>query len=255
MIYLKSSISFSEAHLESKVLNEDAVLPITETSKGRYLLAVADGVGSYNGASEISNYVTSFLAHNRNTSHEFFKNIFLDFLKKSIAEESIFEGVNSKAATTLAVCFLDQDGLSVWHIGDCRVYLRSENKLIQITTDHTQYQKLIDKKLYTKRELDSLNVGKNQLTTAISKWIDMMPDTQFYSIENLKKEYGDTLDVYIMSDGLHHFWDMRKRFSPNTMQDVIKFGNAIKRRVERHGSIDDYSLVSASFDISKSGTI
>lgn len=255
MIYLKSSISFSEAHLESKVLNEDSILPIMEKSKGQYILAVADGVGSYDGAPEISSYVTRLLSCHQDISHEFFRRAFLDFLKKSIAEESAFDGINSKAATTLAVCFLDQDGLSVWHIGDCRVYLRSENKLIQITTDHTQYQKLIDKKLYTKRELDSLNVGKNQLTTAISKWIDMMPDTQFYSIESLKKEYGDTLDVYIMSDGLHHFWDMRKRFSPNTMKDVIKFGNAIKRRVERQGSIDDYSLVSASFDISKVGSV
>lgn len=251
MIYLKSSIFFSEAHLESKALNEDAALPVMETSKGKYLLAVADGVGSYNGASQISNYVTRVLAHNKNTSHEFFKSIFLDFLKKSIAEESIFEGINSKAATTLAVCFLDQEGLTIWHIGDCRVYLRSENKLIQITTDHTQYQKLIDKKLYTKRELDSLNVGKNQLTTAISKWIDIIPDIQFYSLESLKEEYGNILDIHIMSDGLHHFWDMRKRFSPNTMQDVIKFGNAIKRRVERRGAIDDYSLVSASFDLSR----
>lgn len=250
MIYLKSSISFSEPHLETKTLNEDAILPITEISQGQYLLAVADGVGSYNGASEISSYITRLLSYSQDISHEFFKIVFLDYLKKCLDEESIFQGINSKASTTLTVCFLNQEGLSIWHIGDCRAYLRCENKLIQITSDHTQYQNLIDNKLYTKRELDILNVGKNQLTTAISKWIDMKPEIQFISVERLKENYGDILDIHIMSDGLHHFWDVRKRFSPNTMQDIVKFGNAIKRRVERYGSIDDYSLVSASFDLS-----
>ena len=50
-----------------------------------------------------------------------------------------------------------------------------------------------------------------------------------------------------MSDGAYHFWDQRKNFSKITMGDTIKFANALKRRIENKGPIDDYTLIGTKF--------
>jgi serine/threonine protein phosphatase PrpC len=62
----------------------------------------------------------------------------------------------SHAATTLTFCFVDDEGLHIGHVGDCRLYVKTDSKLKQITKDHTQHQKLLDDKIYSKSELKQL---------------------------------------------------------------------------------------------------
>lgn len=251
MITLNSTTSFSLGKRELGRENQDSILPLKKKDSG-WLMAIADGVGSYEGAADISSFIIDSLSELRFITHQQLKHDLLpiikhDFLKKGVAARGEME----RAATTLTVCFLDEEGLSIWHVGDCRVYLRNDKKLVQVTTDHSQYQKLLDMGLYTKRELASMNINKNQLTTAVGKWVEIIPDTIFIPSCELKDTFGTTLDIILMSDGAHHFWDLRRRFAESTMTDIVKFGNALKRRIERVEPIDDYSLVSASFDISK----
>ena len=51
-----------------------------------------------------------------------------------------------------------------------------------------------------------------------------------------------------MSDGAHQFWEQRKSFSKITMSDIIKFGNALKRRIENKGPVDDYTVIGVTFN-------
>ncbi|WP_373926782.1 PP2C family protein-serine/threonine phosphatase, partial [Enterobacter hormaechei] len=69
-------------------------------------------------------------------------------------------------------CFVDDEGLHIGHVGDCRLYVKTDSKLKQITKDHTQHQKLLDDKIYSKSELKQLP-GKNTLTTAIANAIPL----------------------------------------------------------------------------------
>ncbi|MDE9567333.1 serine/threonine-protein phosphatase, partial [Xenorhabdus bovienii] len=57
------------------------------------------------------------------------------------------------------------------------------------------------------------------------------------------------LDLYIMSDGAHHFWEKRPRFSDNTLRNPIRFASSLQKRIEKATPIDDYSLVAASFKV------
>ncbi|OYQ76061.1 PP2C family protein-serine/threonine phosphatase [Wohlfahrtiimonas chitiniclastica] len=253
MFNIKSVASFSEPRdnifLENRKNNEDSfVSPIR--NKNGYVFCIADGLGSYKGALNASRFVCRFLEDKKNIDHSYLSRLFADDLTiefgkyiQSLDKEYI------KAATTLSVCFLDEFGLSIWHAGDCRVYIKKDKKLIQMTSDHTQYQKLLSKKIYTKKELEEHGIGKNTLTTAISLSIPIEEEYLFIPMGDLRKEYGNELSIIIMSDGAHHFWDLRRRFSEKTMSDIVKLSSALQRRIERMGAIDDYTVVAATFDV------
>lgn len=229
--------------------NEDSLVPLLKRNNG-YLMAIADGLGSYEGAQKASSFVCDYLLNTMQISHGYLESAFTDGLKnnfyKFIQNQS---SEFTKASTTLSFCFLDDVGLSIWHVGDCRIYIKLGTKLVQITNDHTQYQKLLDKKIYSKKELQEQKVSQNTLTNAISSIIDLEPDYIFIPLDSLIMEFGHDISIFIMSDGAHHFWEQRKTFSKMTMSDTIKFSNALKRRIENKGPIDDYTLIGASFKI------
>ncbi|MCX8649964.1 protein phosphatase 2C domain-containing protein [Gilliamella sp. B2776] len=243
MFNLISSCSFSYPKNTNRV-NEDSVLYPIKIGNG-YLFAIADGVGSYQGADKASKAVINSLQQafevNIKNIDELFK-----LLKDKVSEISLDPQL-VKAATTLTFGYFDHLGLTIGHIGDCRLYTKYGNKLKQLTTDHTQHQKLLEEKIYTKKELKEIG-GKNILTTAISKHVDMLFDKVFIPISDLPIDNNKLL-LFIMSDGTHFFWEKNPRFSEKTMNSAIKFTNSLLRRIERNNPIDDYSLVAVEFQI------
>lgn len=250
-ITLSCISAFSEARdkfsSEKNKPNEDSLITPQIKSNG-CLFGVADGLGSYVGAKEASSFVCNYIESFKQISHEYIKSCLKEDLKLNF--QDFIQNQNPeymKASTTLSFCFLDDSGLSIWHVGDCRVYIKQDTKLIQLTCDHTQYQKLLDKKIYSKKELNEKKISQSTLTNAISSFIDLDNDYTFISYDSLKNEYGSEVSVFIMSDGAYHFWDQRKVFSKITMSDSIKFTNALKRRIENKGPIDDYTLIGIKF--------
>lgn len=250
---LKSVLAFSDPRdnylIENGKVNEDSFIAPVLKNNG-LLFCVADGIGSYQGAKEASTFVCNYLETNSYINHSYLENSFKHDLKENFIQFiKELDSLYKKSSTTLSLCFLDDMGLSVWHIGDCRVYIKNANKLIQITNDHTQYQRLLDDKIYTKAELNEKNVSKSTLTNAVSPFIELNNDYVFIPSNTLVSEYGTDISILVMSDGAYHFWDKRKSFSKKTMSDIVKFGNALKRRIENSGAIDDYTLVGATFGL------
>ncbi|OTP93230.1 PP2C family protein-serine/threonine phosphatase [Gilliamella apicola] len=241
MLNLISSCNFSYPK-EPYRNNEDSILTPKKVGDG-YLLAVADGVGSYEGADKASKLVIEHIEHySEKIIRSDFNYLFND-LKKILSD--LDDLGLPRAATTLTLAYLNRKGLRIGHIGDCRLYVKNGKKLKLLTKDHTQYQKLLDEKIYTKKELKEIG-GKNILTTAISKYIHMTFDDIFIPLSKLPIENGK-ITLFIMSDGAHSFWDNSPRFSEKTMSNVIKFSNSLLRRIERKLPTDDYSMVSAEF--------
>lgn len=236
MIKLQSLSVFSNSLNEN---NQDAILPLKQLNDD-YIFAVADGVGGYIGGEVASHIAISSLNEVNDESH--ISSIFL----KSLERIKELPAELKKASTTLTFGYLSTKGLHIGHIGDCRLYVKEGNKLRQKTKDHTSHQRLLDEGIYTKKELKELS-GKNIITTAISTQVEMKPDEYFIPIDELKDENGEIF-IYLMSDGAHHFWEHRPRFSDNTMQSVTKFAAALQKRIEK-APIDDYSLIALQFKI------
>ncbi|AIX68913.1 PP2C family protein-serine/threonine phosphatase [Klebsiella pneumoniae] len=226
--------------------NQDTILPPVFINDG-LLMAVADGVGSYDGAQyasqsaikELPDLVTKGNLQNMT-------DLFMS-LKEGISSLSSENIKFSHAATTLTFCFIDDNGLHIGHVGDCRLYVKDGSRLKQVTKDHTQHQKLLDEKIYSKNELKFLP-GKNTLTTAIANAIPLDFQQTFIPHEELLDEY-DECCVYLMSDGAHAFWDKRPRFSVNTISNPASFAASLYKRIERNGPIDDHSLIAIRYRV------
>ena len=124
MFSLISCASFSIAKNPNKQ-NEDSILLPIRLDEG-YLFGIADGVGSYEGAREASNTATNFLMSlNQNSiikNSQFIdiKEIF-EKIKYKIELLSNENEIFKDAATTLTLCYVDNYGIRIGHIGDSRL--------------------------------------------------------------------------------------------------------------------------------------
>lgn len=248
MFSLISCGSFSLAKYIDKK-NEDSILLPLFLNDG-YLFAVADGVGSYAGAREASHIAIDVLMNlEHQLANRSMNRIDIDLIfktiKSKISELSNTDVAFKDSATTLTFCYVNQFGIRIGHIGDCRLYLKDDNKLIQITKDHTRHQQLLDAKLYTAKQLKGIS-GKNVLTTALSKNIEMKYDEYFISINELTdfKDENNCIVINIMTDGAHNIWEKRPKFSQKTLSSPLAFSSSLLRRIERIGAEDDHSLIS-----------
>lgn len=249
MINLLSSSTFSFPKEDGRQ-NEDAIFPPRRVKDG-FLIAVADGVGSYAGASQASQAAIEVLATIPDSSwgsgisvEEIFAEV-----KRRVTELATTISGYSDAATTLTFCHIGNIGIRIGHVGDCRAYIRRESGLKQLTTDHTQHQKLIDEGLYKPSELKRLR-GKNTLFSAISKKVDLLFQDTFLTYEQLLSK-DESFEILIMSDGAYHFWDLRPKFVLSTLQEPSRFASSLHRRITRFSPIDDYSLIAAKFQVDR----
>lgn len=226
--------------------NQDSILPVKKI-RDSYIFAVADGVGSYAGAKEASSIAVEYLnqlqqEEQLNDINRIFTEIRNRIITLSDHDENFY-----KAATTLTFGIFDTKGLTIGHIGDCRLYALENGKLRQKTKDHTSHQKLLDEKIYTKKELKTLS-GKNIINEAITKRFEMNYDVIFLPISDLVLDADNSTSFYIMSDGTHEHWEHRPRFSLNTISNTDSFTASLRKRIEKEIT-DDYSLVAVKFKI------
>ncbi|EOG1021685.1 PP2C family protein-serine/threonine phosphatase [Klebsiella pneumoniae] len=226
--------------------NQDALLLPQQCDDG-FIFAVADGVGSYAGAKEAAQTAVNHVAIHKSVA-AFEPNEILKGIKEKISDLSLHESERRKAATTLSYCVVAGGALNVIHVGDTRVYLKVDNKLKLLTKDHTQHQELLDDGLYTKKELTELP-GKNLLTAAISKVLPVKFQHVTLPLNEVMDHEG-IVTLILMSDGAHHFWERRPRFSPNTLKNANSFSANLLKRIQRNGPTDDHSLVAVNLKIS-----
>lgn len=245
MIALQACGLFSFSKSEDRI-NQDSILPPVAVKDG-YLFGIADGVGSYIGAEQASAMAIKTLSRLQLPENDEGYGRLFEQIRLAVSSISSRDDAFSEAATTLTFCHVTSSEVRIGHVGDCRVYFKKNGKLQQITADHTQHQKLLEQKIYTKSELKTMSV-KNTLTTAISKAITLESQTLIFSTDELIDEYGE-LSIFIMSDGAHHFWEKRPRFSENTLSNPTSYAASLLKRVRRAGPIDDYSCIALKFYI------
>jgi len=246
MISMLSCGLFSYAKTSSRT-NQDTILAPHFIKQG-YLLAIADGVGSYFGAEHASRSAVQSLLDGIDAGHIDNMDFLFASIKDAVSYLSSTNEIYREAATTLTFAYINSFGLYIGHIGDCRLYVNSGSRLVQLTKDHTQHQMLLDQNIYSKKDLKNLG-GKNTLTSAISKDIPLNFQSEFIPISDLVRD-GDEINIYIMSDGAYHHWDLRPRFADSTIINPSCFTASLYKRILRNGPIDDYSLVVAKFKVS-----
>lgn len=237
--------SFSHAK-PNKVINEDTLLLPTYDHSSNIVFAIADGVGSLTGANQASTCTINSISNLLNTT-DFSVESALHYAKNSIDELSLNNESLSGSATTLTLVQISRSNVIIGHIGDCRAYVKKENKLIQLTKDHTRYQEVLDSGEYTARILKS---HKGRLSSVITKALSKKVDLDFDLIEIPIDECIDdgSILISLMSDGAYDHWHKRARFSESTMNSPAAFVNSLRKRIEKNPT-DDYSCLNIKLNI------
>jgi len=188
--------------------NEDSVN--VEADIG--LAVLADGMGGYNAGEVASGIATALIANEtrealkrvnpQDTDLESGEPAVFGLLQDVVtkANESIYQSASSQPqyagmGTTLVVGLFCDNKVTVAHIGDSRCYRLRDNKLEQITRDHSLLQEQIDSGLLT-REAARRSQNKNLVTRALGIEPNVVPEIHVHEAK--------PGDVYLLcSDGLN----------------------------------------------------
>lgn len=188
--------------------NEDNVLISSDLGLG----VVADGMGGHSAGEIASNIAVSVLAETIRKVNNGQLKIPDNFLAKldsterkllmaaNLANAAIFSTAQSSEiyrmmGTTLTGVLFDKDSAIAVHVGDSRLYLFRDGKIVQITTDHSLAMEHVRRGLLTRAEADRSKI-QNVLTRAMGIKKNIEFDLLKFPVKG-----GDTL--LLCSDGLY----------------------------------------------------
>ena len=203
--------------------NEDNVLISSELSLG----VVADGMGGHSAGEIASNIAVSVLAETVRKINAQALQIPANFLPKlspserklllaaNLANAAIYSTAQSAdtyrmMGTTLTGLLIENNIATAVHVGDSRLYLLRNNKIIQITTDHSLAMEHIRRGLLTKAEADHSKI-QNILTRAMG----IKKNIEF---DLLKFPVHENDILLLCSDGLY------KGLNEDQIGDLLRAG-------------------------------
>ncbi|MBI5173146.1 MAG: serine/threonine-protein phosphatase [Candidatus Melainabacteria bacterium] len=195
-------------HIGGRENNEDAFSILC----GGRLLVVADGMGGHAGGDQASAQAVSSvaaltqpllndLADRGEDPSTAIKNLLLEAIEKANSDIAALNGSASgrnRMGTTLTLVYIGRQRLHIAWVGDSRVYLMRQGKLLQLNDDHTLNYELYRLGKMTREELRSETSGRGSNVITRSLGVNRVePD---YMEEPLQE--GDI--VLACSDGLNN---------------------------------------------------
>ena len=209
------------------------------TSEEKYqLFAVCDGMGGETDG-EIAAYVAvEFLKKNpAETFSDEWQNYLLD-VNDAICDYQ--ENNECSTGTTFAGVHINDDKLQAINLGDSRIYYIQDNKMIQLSKDHTEFQELVDAGVL-KPEDFSNSVTHNYLTQSLG--VDLEEELlEPYVSKQISMADGDM--ILICSDGLYG------TVSNDEMTEILSGNESIALKsqklvdlAEKNGSTDNITAL------------
>jgi len=179
-------------------VNEDSYLILEADG----VFAVADGVGGANAgdiASRTAISTISELIPREKKNDQRTKNS-VDFVKKLIKAgnkgiHALSKERRQQIASTIVIMLIEQNYAILGHVGDSRIYVYRDKKLIQLTRDHSKLQNLIDNNLIKPAEESDFQ-DRHIITKALGIKSNVEPDIQKVNLKNK--------DLFILcTDGIY----------------------------------------------------
>lgn len=212
-----------------KTLNEEY---FENTQRNAYVYSICDGMGG-EAYGEIASMIAvkSMLKFDAIKFSEYAQE-YISYANKLICDE-IEKNDGARIGTTVALLYINDAKAVCYNIGDSRIYLCRDKKLVQLTRDHTQAQSMVDMGILKQENMNS-HKGKHKLT----QHLGMFPDEtviQPYVTETIDIKEKDT--YIICSDGLTDMLDDSEIFKlvneEENSKDISR--KLVKEAVDRGG--------------------
>ena len=219
--------------------NEDS-LGVFKIDNG-LLTIVCDGLGG-NNAGEVASQLAVGIVYNH--FKDSLKNNYLERIKSSVIEANkiIYNKATSDSdlkgmSTTVEIIFI-KDNRAYWgHIGDSRIYIFVDDKLTQITKDHSFVQRLVDEGILSKEEAD-VHPNRNIITRALGDTIPVEVDLNIIDIHPQKEVF-----FFVCTDGVNGVIDNKELQEIFKLNDIDNISHKISNLVEERGAPDNFSFV------------
>ena len=218
--------------------NEDSAI------YGANLIAVADGMGGHAGGEVASAIAINTLAQllpvisdleiDIDSREDLFLNITYE-IDSQILEKSKQTPELAGMGTTLTALNISGDTVELLHIGDSRCYRYRDNKLEQLSYDHTVMQELLDQGRLTPEEVFD-HPQRSLLTQALMGDSGLDPILVSYEIKADDK-------FLLCSDGLTNLlsdYEITKIIESKTDNDLIA---ALIAEVKAKGAPDNITII------------
>lgn len=230
--------------------NQDAFLIDCQEEKGLAFVAVCDGMGGVTGGEIASAIAVDAFKDNigsLETGSLKSKNRREILLKNTVkkANEQIFEEAlnNPKIfgmGTTFVAAVCHGSSVTIANVGDSRAYLIDEDKITQITKDHSLVNEMLENGEISKREA-TLHPNKNVITRALG--VDTKVECDIFNITVKKGQY-----ILFCSDGLtNEVSDLEIHFeicNENTVEGACR---SLTEIAKAHGGHDNITVVIGAF--------
>ena len=230
--------------------NEDSYL-VEDDAK---LFLVADGMGGH-AAGEIASRIavdsiSEFILHSKSDDGTW-PHAYDEHYRRStnrlmaavrIANTRVLEAMRKDArlrgmGTTVVACLVDNDLISVAHVGDSRAYLIRDNQLSRITNDHSWVFEQVQAGMLTEAEAEKHPL-RNVITRALGGALQVSPDAS-----EIEARPGD---VYLLcSDGLTGMVSEDEILKVVTQNDgdLKKACHQLIDIANEHGGLDNVTAV------------
>ena len=224
--------------------NEDSYLMVPD----RGIFVVADGMGGH-AAGEVASemavrYVARELDSVRGLSDEQVAERMRGAIRTAngaIFERTLTEHDKRGMGTTVTALTLFEARFLIGQVGDSRAYLLRDNRLSQLTKDHSYVQEQVDAGYLTPEQART-HPYSNVITRCVGANSDVMPDIYVGTVK--------PRDLFLLaSDGLTGMledYQLAELLSPDRMpQDEV---DSLIAEANRHGGLDNITAIIVRID-------
>ena len=220
-------------------LNEDAFF-VSKPDSGTVLAIVADGMGGHNAGEIASEEAVGIIQKDvLSETGKDAKDILIKAItdaNREIYKMSVEKRKLSGMGTTITACLADPKHVTAVQVGDSRLYLIRDDKITQITKDHSLVEMLVESGSITKEEARR-HPQRNVITRAVGT--DRTVEADVYEFPT---QEGDIL--LLCSDGLVNMVEDETILSiikkEKTLDDAA---NTLVLEAERAGGTDNITVI------------
>ena len=223
--------------------NQDAYR-IEQLDRSTLLCVVCDGMGGASGGQIASSTVCDIVedkikkCYNKSMTERSLENLLLSSI--TTANVSVFDravvDMDLKGMGTTIVCAVSMDDtVCIAHVGDSRAYYITEDKITQITKDHSLVQQMLDNGQITKAEFEN-HPNKNIITRALGVGEDIEID---FDMVSLREDEA----ILICSDGLSGLLSEEELFEIYKLVPFDRLTEVYIRAANERGGKDNITVV------------
>lgn len=225
-----------------RVNNEDSIfVSNTQVSMLPNLYIVADGMGGHKAGNIASSYSIKFFCEYINNCYD---NEILDIIVSAVKYSndkvysmSLDNDDYYNMGTTFLAAVINDSKLYIAHVGDCRLYIIRNEKIYQITTDHTYVMEMVKAGEITYDEA-KIHPKRNIITRALGIEIGITVDGLINDVLE-----GDI--ILICSDGLSNMLTDNEilQIVNNSETEIPQKSKELINTANNNGGRDNISVI------------